>query len=312
MASIVIAIPKFYASSFVDRSLCVKKKLWDGSGVRFGGRRKTAAGSGGRGGDPVWSGRQRNLKTKKFEVQAQAKKGGSSGDKAPRYDPLFPKGGMACDCPVPWEQQPVNEYRSLMETWLFSWATDDVQSYGVKLALVGLAFAVLVGWPVTAMSFSPEKELMKCSMGALCGGILASTMAALRLYLGWAYVGNRLFSATVEYEETGWYDGQVWVKPPEVLARDRLLGSYKVKPALLRLKLTLIGLGVSLAACTALLLAIHSPELRVSLLPGEKEGNINQTWGLAYSDAAAQHFEPDAFAAEDDSDASAAMFTICH
>jgi hypothetical protein len=198
MASVVIAIPKFYASSFVDRSLCVKKKLWDGSSVRFGGRRKTAAGSGGRGGDHVWSGRQRNPKTKKFEVQAQAKKGGSSGDKAPRYDPLFPKGGMACDCPVPWEQQPVNEYRSLMETWLFSWATDDVQSYGVKLALVGLAFAVLVGWPVTAMSFNPEKELMKCSMGALCGGILASTMAALRLYLGWAYVGNRLFSATVE------------------------------------------------------------------------------------------------------------------
>jgi hypothetical protein len=86
----------------------------------------------------------------------------------------------------------------------------------------------------------------------------------------------------------------------------------QVKPALLRLKLTLIGLGVSLAACTALLLAIHSPELRVSLLPGEKEGNINQTWGLAYSEAAAQHFEPDAFAAEDDSDASAAMFTTCH
>jgi hypothetical protein len=34
-------------------------------------------------------------------------------------------------------------------------------------------------------------------------------MISLRLYLGWAYIGNRLFSATVEYEETGWYDGQV-------------------------------------------------------------------------------------------------------
>ena len=33
----------------------------------------------------------------------------------------------------------------------------------------------------------------------------------------------------VEYEETGWYDGQVFVKPPEVLARDRLLGSYEVR-----------------------------------------------------------------------------------
>jgi hypothetical protein len=48
------------------------------------------------------------------------------------------------------------------------------------------------------------------------------------MYLGWAYVGNRLLSATVEYEETGWYDGQVWVKTPEVLARDRLLGSFSV------------------------------------------------------------------------------------
>ena len=30
-------------------------------------------------------------------------------------------------------------------------------------------------------------------------------------------------------EETGWYDGQVWVKTPELLARDRLLASYRVR-----------------------------------------------------------------------------------
>lgn len=33
---------------------------------------------------------------------------------------------------------------------------------------------------------------------------------------GWSYVGDRLLSAVVPYEETGWYDGQLWVKPPEV------------------------------------------------------------------------------------------------
>lgn len=33
---------------------------------------------------------------------------------------------------------------------------------------------------------------------------------------GWSYVGDRLLSAVVAYEETGWYDGQMWVKPPEV------------------------------------------------------------------------------------------------
>jgi len=31
-------------------------------------------------------------------------------------------------------------------------------------------------------------------------------------------VGQRLLSASVEYEETGWYDGQVFVKPPEARA----------------------------------------------------------------------------------------------
>ncbi len=41
----------------------------------------------------------------------------------------------------------------------------------------------------------------------------------------------RLLSATVEYEETGWYDGQVWVKTPQMLMRDRLLGTYQVRAA---------------------------------------------------------------------------------
>ncbi len=69
-------------------------------------------------------------------------------------------------------------------------------------------------------------------MSAALGALLVVAVAVLRIYLGWAYVGDRLLSAAVEYEETGWYDGQIFVKPPEVLARDRLLGSYEVPIAL--------------------------------------------------------------------------------
>ena len=69
-------------------------------------------------------------------------------------------------------------------------------------------------------------------MSAALGALLVVAVAVLRIYLGWAYVGDRLLSAAVEYEETGWYDGQLFVKPPEVLARDRLLGSYEVRIAL--------------------------------------------------------------------------------
>lgn len=41
----------------------------------------------------------------------------------------------------------------------------------------------------------------------------------------------------------GWYDGQKWVKTPEVLARDRLAVAYEIRPAVARLKSTLLGLG---------------------------------------------------------------------
>jgi hypothetical protein len=42
------------------------------------------------------------------------------------------------------------------------------------------------------------------------------TLANYYCVQGWSYVGDRLLSAVVPYEETGWYDGQMWVKPPEV------------------------------------------------------------------------------------------------
>jgi hypothetical protein len=36
---------------------------------------------------------------------------------------------------------------------------------------------------------------------------------------------------------------QVWVKTPEVLTRDRLAVAYQIRPAVARLKSTLVGLG---------------------------------------------------------------------
>lgn len=36
------------------------------------------------------------------------------------------------------------------------------------------------------------------------GSLLVVLLLVLRIYLGWAYVGDRLLSAAVPYEETGW------------------------------------------------------------------------------------------------------------
>ena len=68
---------------------------------------------------------------------------------------------------------------------------------------------------------------------------LIFTIWILRLYLAWLYVYDRLMNATVTYEESGWYDGQTWIKTNEVLIQDRLIGVYEVLPILKKLQLVL-------------------------------------------------------------------------
>ena len=53
-----------------------------------------------------------------------------------------------------------------------------------------------------------------------------------RLYLGWNHIFNRLISEKVEYEESGWYDGQVWEKPLGLKEKESLIASIEVKPIL--------------------------------------------------------------------------------
>ena len=65
------------------------------------------------------------------------------------------------------------------------------------------------------------------------------------------------------------YDGQTFVKPPEVLTRDRLLGTYEVKPTLARLKATLLGTGSSLLVSAVLLLGLINSQADADGMIGE-------------------------------------------
>uniref|UniRef100_A0A7N0TF27 Uncharacterized protein n=1 Tax=Kalanchoe fedtschenkoi TaxID=63787 RepID=A0A7N0TF27_KALFE len=147
---------------------------------------------------------------------------------------------------VPFDQRPVNEYSALKDSILYSWGELSPGAFLLRLGgLWFLTFTVL-GAPIAAASFNPSREPLRFVLAAGIGTLFLVSLIVLRIYLGWSYVGDRLLSAVVPYEETGWYDGQMWVKPPEVLARDRLLGSYKVKPVIKLLKQTLVGTGAIL------------------------------------------------------------------
>ncbi|GAB4854441.1 hypothetical protein Ancab_023024 [Ancistrocladus abbreviatus] len=197
------------------------------------------------------------------------------------------------ECPVPLDQQPINEYQNLSTSLPFSWASGDVVEYASRLSVTGLSFALLVGLPVSWFgTVGSDPDPVKLFLGCASSGLFVVTLAVLRMYLGWAYVGNRLLSATVEYEETGWYDGQIWVKTAEVLARDRLLGSFEVKPVLGRLKNTLIGVAVSLFICVLLFVNLDGSAKNSYKTSNEAGGRV--VAGV-YNDESARSFEPGAF-----------------
>ncbi|BAZ32456.1 hypothetical protein NIES4074_49620 [Cylindrospermum sp. NIES-4074] len=145
------------------------------------------------------------------------------------------------NCPVPTEQQPLNEYEELKTSWLFRDSTLNWREYITKMVWIW-GFSWLLAGPVAAASFTPQKQIAHFILCGAAGASVGVVLALVRLYLGWFYVRDRLYSPTVFYEESGWYDGQTWTKPQEILTRDRLIVTYEIKPILQRLQFTFAGL----------------------------------------------------------------------
>ena len=144
-------------------------------------------------------------------------------------------------CPVPKEQQPLNEYIELKEAFFYRWAQQTRSQYLRVLSLMWLGFTVILS-PV-AMSFeSPSRHLWQFLCVASIGGSIGLILPVLLMLSGWSHVKQRLDSANIFYEESGWYDGQTWEKPEADLVKDRLLVAYEIKPVMTRLQKTLLGI----------------------------------------------------------------------
>lgn len=153
------------------------------------------------------------------------------------------------NCPVPIEQQPLNEYEELKSAWLFRDCTLSWGQYITKIAWIW-GLSALVAAPVVATSFPPHRHVAQFILCTAAGASIGVLLALLRLYLGWSYIRDRLASPLIFYEESGWYDGQTWTKPQEVLMRDRLIVSYQIQPIIQRLQMSFGGLAVLFLAGT--------------------------------------------------------------
>ena len=138
-------------------------------------------------------------------------------------------------CPVPLEQQPLQQYEELCRSWFFAWPSQTLPALMRPLALSWLLLL-----PVTLLiasgSWVLRHDPLRLVAAAMVAAIALPTLLLVRQWLGWSSVHRRLRSERVAYEESGWYDGQVWEKPLAWRQQDLLVAQHQVRPILLRLQ----------------------------------------------------------------------------
>tara|TARA_Y100000589_G_scaffold222712_1_gene210232 strand:- start:717 stop:1211 length:495 start_codon:yes stop_codon:yes gene_type:complete len=136
-------------------------------------------------------------------------------------------------CPVPKEQQPTNEYIELSNSVVFSLPKSN-KKYSLFLIFLWTIFFLLF-LIISSGSVHFSENNFKYILISFFGSLSAPLLISVRLLLGWNHIYKRLISEKVEYEESGWYDGQIWIKPLQLKEKESLIASLEVKPILKKL-----------------------------------------------------------------------------
>ena len=133
-------------------------------------------------------------------------------------------------CPVPRDQQPSNEFIELSKSKIFSWPKTKKSLITILIKFWVGAFLLFLG--ISSGSVYFKTSLLKYILLSFFSSLSIPLLISIRLYLGWNHIFNRLISEKIEYEESGWYDGQVWEKPLVLKEKESLIASIEVKPIL--------------------------------------------------------------------------------
>ena len=160
-------------------------------------------------------------------------------------------------CPVPSNQRPLNEFNNIRDSWIISWPLLEKNIFYRKL-LYSWIFFMPVSLLISYGSNYLKNNILHLTFISLTASLLLPILLLTRQWLSWIYIYKRLNSENIEYEETGWYDGQVWEKPIDWRAKDLLIAQHQVKPILDHLKMIAILLtAIILFSLLIILLGIN-------------------------------------------------------
>ena len=138
-------------------------------------------------------------------------------------------------CPVPLDQRPLNEFNSIRNSWIISWPFLERNIFYKKLVFSWL-FTIPISLVISTGSDYLKNNIFQLIFVSCIFSLFFPLFLLIRQWLSWLYIYKRLNSEKIEYEETGWYDGQIWEKPVDWRAKDLLVAQYQIKPILNHVK----------------------------------------------------------------------------
>ena len=142
-------------------------------------------------------------------------------------------------CPVPLNQRPLNEFNSIRNSWIISWPFLERIIFYRKLTFSWL-FITPLSLIISCGSDYLKNNILELTLVSFTTSLFFPILLLVRQWLSWIYIYKRLNSENIEYEESGWYDGQTWEKPIDWRAKDLLIAQYQIKPVLNHLEVIIV------------------------------------------------------------------------
>ena len=142
-------------------------------------------------------------------------------------------------CPVPLNQRPLNEFNSIRNSWIISWPFLERNIFYRKLMFSWLLITP-VSLTICYGSDYLKNNIFELIFLSFTASLAFPILILIRQWLSWVYIYKRLNSEKIEYEESGWYDGQTWEKPIDWRAKDLLIAQHQIKPILNHLKVIIL------------------------------------------------------------------------
>jgi hypothetical protein len=122
-------------------------------------------------------------------------------------------------CSIPQNQKPINEYIEIKENKFFNWSLFSEKFFLRQILLLHSFFFLICFF----LTFSLDKNLSLITL-------ILIFFSVLILYFIWENLNRKLVTARLTYEESSWFDSELWEKETFLLRNDRLISYFKLKP----------------------------------------------------------------------------------